>query len=1118
MKENNKKKIKFPVMVIPIIAIALILSIVITISIVNKKKSKQSAVIPQEIQPKKEIIDQLHEDDKTKLKRYEEENTTEEYKEYEKLSEEKKKQVEVIPRKEKIKYEEIEVIKETQKENLGKEYVELNNSEQEDEKTEVLPERFNLADKIDIKVENQGQFGLCWIFSGLSAIETNLALTQNKNYDLSESYIDYMMSSDLINWGMRQENSGGNFQTLCKYNEVDRGFALEENIPLNVYEEYEYNTFYNVPTEDIYITKVVEFPNPGQYGISEEEKNRIDNVRTAAKTHIMNYGSLCATIYGPKYGTNHFIKNKEEIGGASSNHMVSLVGWDDNYSKENFTSPGGSKPQNDGAFIALNSWGADWGDKGYFYISYEDYYVYTELAGIVSVNNFDDLINLSTLSNQNVAKYIKNSFPDNIVNKNGVEYFAKGGSKVSSLNLSNMGITSINEIIDFIKLCRPVSIDLSNNEIENIDGLEKYISHCSVLNLSNNKIKDVSNLKNLDLSELNLDNNLGIKGYEQCTSVRDLSISNCGVSNIDNLENLKKLQALNISQNEIDTYEVLSKLEKLRDLDISQNNLKSLKDIENLNLYVLDLSGNNQIKDYTPVRKMSTLCEINLTNCDIKDANDILIETEMNNQDEGDEDVCEVTYILSKNKNINNLGVLKNAYEIRLIDCDLQDISDLKQLDYLRNIDLSDNTKLTGDLSNKSYDTITLNNCNISNDFDFFNLSYSNVIRLLNNNITDFSTINKKVVASEFQVDEKQYQNMKNKDIEKIKAVNDEYKVISVIKSITIKIPNSDNLELNVGKFAKSLRTGSTMYFNGNRINKRDLFVKIDKDSIITYRDYTGVTEIKFSVADDCKNEVLIVTKNPTNLSYLADSIDTTGMEVAKLYHGYLYEITDDYEIDTNVKTLPGRVVQRTYSDGENGSIFVPEKYYFEIKKDDIIAKCTATKYISREAGIYRMVNNNERQNNNTISNNTIYQNNYYSNNMISDNNVMTNTVTNNVVGNNVISNNTTGNNIINQNTTNNTNNGKIVESQNYDNYLIEVYEDSTIKIYFKKNNNMTLVDTFKSNIPSYVLGSQVFGYGYYAEWNNDGEKKLRVRIDDYADFDNNKKWYYYDENGNKIE
>lgn len=53
-----------------------------------------------------------------------------------------------------------------------------------------------------------------------------------------------------------------------------------------------------------------------------------------------------------------------------ANHAVTVVGWDDTFAAENW--PEDRRPPADGAWIVRNSWGSDWGNEGYFMLSYYD--------------------------------------------------------------------------------------------------------------------------------------------------------------------------------------------------------------------------------------------------------------------------------------------------------------------------------------------------------------------------------------------------------------------------------------------------------------------------------------------------------------------------------------------------------------------------------------------------------------------------------------------------------------------------------------------------------------------------------------------------------------------------
>ena len=55
-------------------------------------------------------------------------------------------------------------------------------------------------------------------------------------------------------------------------------------------------------------------------------------------------------------------------GSEEPNHDAVIIGWDDDYPKEKFA----SNPESDGAFLCVNSWGENFGDGGFFHVSYED--------------------------------------------------------------------------------------------------------------------------------------------------------------------------------------------------------------------------------------------------------------------------------------------------------------------------------------------------------------------------------------------------------------------------------------------------------------------------------------------------------------------------------------------------------------------------------------------------------------------------------------------------------------------------------------------------------------------------------------------------------------------------
>lgn len=75
------------------------------------------------------------------------------------------------------------------------------------------------------------------------------------------------------------------------------------------------------------------------------------------------------------------------------NHGVTIVGWDDAYPASQFGADPGSVPAGDGAFLVRNTWGAGFGDQGYFWVSYYDASFAAEqgLGGLGGMTSYSDV-------------------------------------------------------------------------------------------------------------------------------------------------------------------------------------------------------------------------------------------------------------------------------------------------------------------------------------------------------------------------------------------------------------------------------------------------------------------------------------------------------------------------------------------------------------------------------------------------------------------------------------------------------------------------------------------------------------------------------------------------------
>ena len=104
------------------------------------------------------------------------------------------------------------------------------------------------------------------------------------------------------------------------------------------------------------------------------------------KKMIMEYGAVASAMYMTSYYCNSDTKGYYQNVSTTSNHAVTIIGWDDDFAVSNYDAhddytfsssdkilPGvtvSGTPENPGAWLVKNSWGE--GDYDYMWVSYED--------------------------------------------------------------------------------------------------------------------------------------------------------------------------------------------------------------------------------------------------------------------------------------------------------------------------------------------------------------------------------------------------------------------------------------------------------------------------------------------------------------------------------------------------------------------------------------------------------------------------------------------------------------------------------------------------------------------------------------------------------------------------
>ena len=318
------------------------------------------------------------------------------------------------------------------------------------------------------EARNQNPFGTCWAFAAVGAMEIDLIKDNkaNSSIDLSEFFVAYFSAH---NYPYPKEGGEGDSVSVT----INDKYTNTKNyLDMGGLSAMAYHILASL------IGTTTEEANPYPANRSEAEKLPSDYTSIAAqitgaynlnttdadqiKKQIQEHGSVKVSIYAINSTSNYntVVPVKKEDGTVvgnvgynsstaalygtytNTNHDVLLVGWDDNYSRENFLSE--LRPSSNGAWKARNSWGTGFGQNGYFWISYEDKSL-GKATSFDAENNRDNIADFcysydKTYSPTGIAVYTNQAVIKQSFTVSAQEKLQSVGVEVYS---GNMNITAI---------------------------------------------------------------------------------------------------------------------------------------------------------------------------------------------------------------------------------------------------------------------------------------------------------------------------------------------------------------------------------------------------------------------------------------------------------------------------------------------------------------------------------------------------------------------------------------------------------------------------------------------------------------------------------------------------
>lgn len=235
----------------------------------------------------------------------------------------------------------------------------------------AMPSAFDLREASGMtSVKNQGAYGTCWAHSSAASAESGI-LESDPSVDLSELHTAYFAyyGDDQIDAGSDETddilNAGGNVYAVSNLWAQWIGPVYEEKMPYGDLSALEDKG----KLDELKADSDYHLENAYIFDYNYDRSN-FDDINSIIKGFVysgqgvdVSFHSDQSTNFSYSYQTSNSQRPPR-----FADHAVTICGWDDNIPAKKFR----NSPEGDGGWLVKNSWGAHFGEEGYFWISYYD--------------------------------------------------------------------------------------------------------------------------------------------------------------------------------------------------------------------------------------------------------------------------------------------------------------------------------------------------------------------------------------------------------------------------------------------------------------------------------------------------------------------------------------------------------------------------------------------------------------------------------------------------------------------------------------------------------------------------------------------------------------------------